>query len=234
MVAFIDITGKRFHRWLVLEKIGSTNKKIFWKCLCDCGNIRSVSGSSLKVGHTKSCGCYNLEEIIKRETTHGMTGHPLHNIWKGIHNRCRNHNDRAFRNYGGRGIKVCERWENFQKFYDDMFPSWIIGLTIDRIDCDGNYELSNCRWISRSEQSKNRRCADQWGFKKSPISTNTSGIRGVSWCVRDQKWMANICVNRKQKNIGRFVSKEDAKAAYDNAALELRKNDKNTVVGGGI
>lgn len=151
MGAFIDITNKRYSRWRVISRSASINKRIFWRCVCDCGKIKDVSGGSLKSGKSHSCGCYNIESAIERATIHGMTKHPLFKIWQGAKSRCYNKNVKAYPNYGGRGIKVCDRWQEFRNFYDDMFSSWVPKLTLDRIDVNGDYSFENCKWIEKSE-----------------------------------------------------------------------------------
>ena len=171
MPKLIDLTGQRIGRLFVVQRCGSQNGHATWLCRCDCGNEKIISVSSLKQG-TQSCGClwveainnWNQSEEKKKvtaslKTTHGGRGSRLYRIWRAMKTRCRNSNVPCFRYYGGRGIRVCDEWEgSFQSFaewaiqngYDD-------NLTIDRIDNDGNYEPSNCRWVTMTEQNKNKR-----------------------------------------------------------------------------
>lgn len=155
-----DLTGQRFGRLVALRKTGyyvwpcGRNSNI-WLCKCDCGNEKKVTTSNLTSGHTRSCGCLKTEI----HSTHKLTHHKLYNVYKGIKGRCYNTNNDRFDDYGGRGIKVCDEWlEDFMNFYN-----WAInngyqdGLTIDRIEVDGNYEPSNCRWITNREQQSNKR-----------------------------------------------------------------------------
>lgn len=151
-----------------------------------------------------------------------MTGTRIHNIWKGMINRCRNENDQSYKNYGGRGIFVSDDWKTFENFYRDMIGSYSGDLTIERNDNDGPYSKENCCWVPKSVQAKNRRAGRLWNFKGSGIASNTSGIRGVSWDRSRQKWIVMICVGRVQRNLGRFDSKEMAAKAYATAASELR------------
>lgn len=159
--AFIDLTGRRFGRLVVIGQSGHQNKHILWKCRCDCGNVVDVLGLNLRRGNTKSCGCLAVDELVERVKTHGKHNTRIYRIYRNMKNRCYNPNVKSYNDYGGRGIKICEEWngENgFQNFYD-----WAIAngytdeLSIDRIDNDGNYEPSNCRWVTDERQARNKR-----------------------------------------------------------------------------
>jgi lambda repressor-like predicted transcriptional regulator len=158
-----DLTGIRFGRWLVLGegeyKYVGNQKRLHWKCQCDCGTIREVVSGRLCRGASKSCGCLALE-ILKSgifSKKHGMWNTRIWNIWKGMHNRCKRTYLNGYHNYGGRGIKVCDRWKKFENFLADMGDTYEDGLTIDRKDNDGNYEHGNCHWITHRQQQRNRR-----------------------------------------------------------------------------
>lgn len=152
-----DLTGRTFGRLTVIESAGSTPKhEALWNCQCACGTAKTVLASSLTRGFTRSCGCFALERLSETHTTHGMTHHPLHDVWTNMKQRCFNEKHPAFHRYGGRGVTVCERWMAFEPFVEDMFPTWQKGLTIEREDANGNYEPSNCVWASRKVQSSNK------------------------------------------------------------------------------
>lgn len=160
MSRLIDLTGQRFGRLTAIERDRTTkSRKPAWNCRCDCGNEITVYGVYLRNGSTKSCGCLSIDLLKERSKTHGMSKSRLYGIWAGIKSRCKNPQRKKFPDYGGRGIKVCEEWDNsFEAFRD-----WAIAngyrddLTIDRKDNDGDYDPSNCRWITTKQQSNNRR-----------------------------------------------------------------------------
>lgn len=169
MSAKVDLTGQRFGRWLVLQEDGRDNRgRVLWWCRCDCGAERAVKGWRLREGTNRSCGCLRRETSAacgRERATHGMSQTRIYNIWKGMLRRTTNPDDSSYQHYGGRGIKVCERWQSLDDFLADMGPTYADGLTIERIDVDGNYEPGNCRWATAAEQARNKRNTRLFEFR---------------------------------------------------------------------
>jgi len=155
----IDLTGQRFGKLLVLERVKNRGKEPYWLCQCDCGNKKEIAGCSLRSGLTTSCGCFAKEMRRKATTKHGLSHTRLDNIYYGMKARCLNPNEPAYKDYGGRGITICQEWLNDRtKFFEwALNNGFKENLTIDRINNNGNYEPSNCRWVDIKTQSRNRR-----------------------------------------------------------------------------
>jgi hypothetical protein len=155
---FRDITGERFGRLIALRPTKKRlNGHIAWMCLCDCGRKTLISGKKLRIGHTRSCGCWKREGLAATHgATRGRTKTVEYATWSGMLRRCRNQNSADFQYYGARGIKVCKRWLKFENFLADMGlrPD---GYSIERIDNDGNYEPRNCKWIPMQENRKHQK-----------------------------------------------------------------------------
>ena len=165
----VDIVGKRFSRLIVLDK---TNKRMgrtmIWKCVCDCGNETFVSTGHLRSGHTTSCGCYQVENrkiYLELRTKHGNARRGIASkeyiTWRSMKDRCFNPSNEFYKDYGGRGIKVCDAWMKFEGFLQYLKDSGMYpkpaGLSIDRIKNDGNYEPGNIHWATALQQNNNRR-----------------------------------------------------------------------------
>lgn len=161
MPSKIDICGLRFGRLVALRPSPAVHRVTRWECRCDCGVIVIVTTDSLRRGNTKSCGCRKKElareRMRKTMTTHGATGTRLYRIWSQMWQRCTNPNNKKYPLYGGRGVKVCPSWEEFNVFVNDVGARPSPVHTLDRINVDGDYEPSNVRWATPVEQQNNRR-----------------------------------------------------------------------------
>jgi hypothetical protein len=153
-MAVKDLSGKHFGKLLVIERVGSIASYALWRCKCECGNVKDVSSALLVHGKTKSCGCLSAEKQRILHTTHGMTGKRVYAIWCGMISRCRLTNRNNSQNYSLKGVQVCEHWQKFENFLADMGEP-DADKTIDRIDSNGNYEPSNCQWVTARVQRHN-------------------------------------------------------------------------------
>jgi hypothetical protein len=198
MPKFIDRTGQRFGRLIVLQRVGRTAyQKIVWRCLCSCGQETIVSSGSLASGNTVSCGCYLKERITK----HGGYGKPSFNSWRAMIRRCTISTDKDYPRYGAVGVTVCPEWLDYKVFAADMGePEG--KETLDRIDPYGGYSKTNCRWASPVVQARNIRTR----------KSSKSGVNGVVK-IYNGKWMASITAGRKRYYSQVFSTVEEAAAA---------------------
>lgn len=154
MTKIRDITGQRFGMLLVVKRTTDRGRRIKYLCKCDCGNEKVIYGENIRGGKSASCGC----QIGGGNYKHGFTGTPEFDAWRNMLKRCTNPNARSYHNWGGRGIKICDRWlESFENFLADMGKRPHPKLSLERIDNDKGYEPSNCKWATRKEQNNNKR-----------------------------------------------------------------------------
>ena len=199
---------------ILLEDLGmlyptetSKDKRRYGLFKCYCGTEFKAQATSIKSGRTKSCGCFKKE----CSKTHGLRKHRLYLAWYHMLDRCNNIESDNYKYYGARGIKVCESWYDVKTFIDDMYPSYIEGLSIDRINNDLGYNKDNCRWTTKSVQTRNTRKL---------YAHNTTGYRGVGLHKASHKYRAIIKVNSNRIHLGLFITAIEAAKAYDEYVID--------------
>jgi hypothetical protein len=224
-----DISGQRFGRLIAIKRVESNKKyQSRWLCKCDCGSEVVVYAYCLKNGNTKSCGCLKKELDWK----HGMTGTRIYSIWVSMKMRCFNEHDCHYKDYGNRGITVCEEWKNsFESFYDwSIANGYKDNLTIERIDVNGNYEPSNCKWITNKEQQRNKRNTFYLTYKDTTKSASEwSEITGINskTIIRRIKngWTVERTLTEKtRKSNRRSKDERERKKSNGNPKEEQREN----------
>lgn len=181
-----DISGQKFGRLTVLYKLRNYHKKhTYWLCICECCNFKEVYLGSLTSGATTSCGCYHKEIVKNVNLKHGKRHTSLYKIWRDIKQRCYNKHNTRYKDYGKRGIIVCDEWlSDFTNFYTwAMTNGYNDKLSIDRIDVNGNYEPNNCRWATAKQQARNRRSCKYFTYN------------GKTHCIKE--WCEILNLNYK-------------------------------------
>lgn len=216
-----NLTGQKFGRLTALYPVPDKAHRARWHCVCECGNEKDVLQQNLSNGHVRSCGCVhsdvNREKISRYNSSLGRESHletktRLYRIWIGIKSRCFTETSAGYKNYGGRGICVCDEWVHSYNAFSEwaMQNGYDDSLTIDRIDPDGDYCPANCRWVTMSVQEFNKR--------RSP--SNTSGTTGVSYNKKSGKWVAYICKEGTRHHLGAYDCIDDAIKARKDAEIK--------------
>ena len=187
--------GQVFNMLTVLKEVERNKKQRQFLCKCECGHIGNHRLISLTKGEAKSCGCLRRKTFLERNTSHGKSRTKLNSVWQAMKQRCENHNNINFKYYGGKGVKVCLEWsQSLKVFYD-----WAINngysenMTIDRIDVNGNYEPSNCRWVSMKIQSRNK------------TDNRFIEFKGEKLCLQDWATKIGIHISALDKRIKKWT-----------------------------
>jgi len=221
----IDLVGQKFGRLTVLSYVKDNRskgkKRSLWHCKCDCGKEVITRGDGLKNGHTRSCGCLQADIARTNSTVHGLYGTKYYHIWMNMRDRCNNAKNRMYCHYGGRGIIVCKEWESLENFIDWARVGYKENLQLDRIDNNGNYEPSNCKWSTAKEQQRNKnnnriltingisKTASAWA-EETGISQSTltrrylRGVKGEELFKKVKKKEINISFNGKTMNLSEW------------------------------
>ena len=205
-----NLKNIKFGRLTALSYCESKSRpgKVYWNCICQCGKEKAIRSDGLLSGKTLSCGCLQKEIVKKNSTKHNMSGSRLYSIWEGVIARTQNPHNYRWHRYGGRGIKVCEDWLQFENFYKDMGEPPTDKHEIDRIDNDGNYEPNNCRWVLPIQNA----------YNKGPRTTTTSQYKGVHYDKFRNKWVARVNKDNKKVFFKRFDTEIEAAKAYNEQA----------------
>lgn len=203
----VDLTGHVFGKWTVIEFAGRSvaQNATYWACRCECGSTRNVCGPTLTRSESVSCGCTKAEIARKTFSRHSQYGTPEYFIWIGIKDRCYRTRNPGYKNYGGRGIQVCDRWKNsFDLFLSDMGPRPSRQHQIDRIDNDKDYCPENCRWATRRQQCNNKRTThlltvDGEAKSIAEWARETGISQGTIWRRISLGWQSSDAVKRPVK-----------------------------------
>lgn len=214
-----SMVGNKYNRLTVISYLGMKSdrdrNRPYLLCECECGEIVELKAGLVEKEKTKSCGCLQKEKAKEAKTKHGLSNDILYNAWCNIRQRCGNKNKKDYKHYGARGIVVCEEWDkSFENFYNwSINNGWEHGLEIDRIDNDGNYEPSNCQWIT---QQKNK----AYGKRRNSIKNKTENV-GVYKHNQYEKYVSNLSVNGKRYYLGIYDTIDDAVIARENKIKEI-------------
>lgn len=209
MSKFKDESGNKFGRLTAIssysKKSSSGKLRTYWVCQCDCGNTKHISADNLrKKDRVPSCGCFKSEFFSNNNSTHRLSGTRTYRSWSSARQRCTNPNDNNYAHYGARNITVCERWNSFEVFLNDMGEPPTLNHTIERIDVNGNYEPGNCKWATPKEQARNR------------TNTNLIEYNGKKMILTD--WSKHLGIRlitlRKRINAGWPIEKVFSSSNY--------------------
>lgn len=204
----VDLSGQQIGEWAVLNRCENLGKRTRFICKCSCGIVKAVLSQSLTNKKSNNCGHDRIIKIIKGTTKHNMSHSTEYRIWRGMLNRCFLKSHESFKHYGERGISVCKKWcDSFDNFYADMGPRPSLKYSLDRKNNDGNYELSNCQWATKSQQGHNKRLIKNQGVRK-----------------YGEKFQSRIRLKEKYIHLGTFNTKEEAHAAYLTKKQEIMDN----------
>lgn len=202
-----DLTGRKFGRLVVICRAANIGRKTAWLCKCDCGNTKVSTMSNLKSGHVTSCGCAwkDIVPPLNKDlnTRHAESGTQLYRAWTNMRYRCNTPTCQCYKNYGGRGITICKEWGEYESFRDwALNNGFMEGLSIDRIDVDGNYEPSNCRWVSDKTQQNNKRNNVTLTFGgQTHTLQEWSEMTGINWTTLKRRinagWNTEDTLTRK-------------------------------------
>jgi hypothetical protein len=204
-----NLLGQKFTRLTVISENPTRNifGRIRWDCICDCGNKTVVTSYRLTSGHTRSCGCLQIEV----RTIHGMSCMPEYNLWYSMVKRCINPNDHAYHNYGGRGITVCDRWLNsFEAFCQDMGPRPSPDHSIERKENDKGYYKNNCKWATKIEQANNRRNNVFYRYNGEQLTIPEISRRtGINkWTLEDRIDKMNLSIDQAVEYMSEKVNRD--------------------------
>lgn len=214
-----EMLENKFGRLKPFEYVAGTRKvNPKYRCKCDCGAVCLVSTQNLRSGKTKSCGCISSEKTAERNRKHSGTFTPEYSVWCGIKNRCGNPNATSYEHYGGRGIKVCDRWlDSFDNFLSDLGKRPSKQHSIERINVDGDYEPSNCKWATAIEQANNKRI----------FSNNKSGVKGVTFSKYHSAWISLWQEDGKQKKKHFSIKKYGHEKSFQMAVKKRKEMEAN-------